>query len=73
MDAYNYYAIASTMSLVVWIITLVILLAVASLCAYIVYKDARKTKRMPALEWAIIAFLLPVIGLLIYFLMKNAK
>lgn len=73
MDAYNYYLASQSISLAIWLVTILIVFGIAFICAYVVYNDARRTKRMPAIEWALISFLLPILGILIYFTIKNSK
>ena len=71
-DYWNIYAAAQTYAFLWWFIPLMIWLVLGTICAFIVYKNAKRT-RMNAVAWAIIAFLVPVIGLLIYFAVKSSK
>jgi len=72
-DPYTYYATSAAISIGIWIVVMMIILGIGFACAYFVYQDARRTKRMPTIEWAVIAFLLPVLGMLIYFVVKDSK
>lgn len=72
-DPYTYYAEAVAFSTLYVILFWMFYLGIGFICAYVVYADAKTTRRMPAIEWAIIAFLLPVLGLLIYYVVKQGK
>jgi len=68
-DPYNYL----WMAMFGWIIIILIWLFIGLVCAIFVYRDARKSKNMNAIGWAIISFILSFIGVLIYLLLKNSK
>lgn len=70
---YGNYLVNTVLYIVIWICFFVGWFIVGFLCARFVYKDAKKTRGMPAQMWAIIAFLFGPLGLLIYLLMKNTK
>jgi apolipoprotein N-acyltransferase len=54
----------------VWLLFLVIFLAIT----YWVYQDAKSHSEHPAFLWAIVVFLAPLLGLLLYFLLgRNAR
>lgn len=73
-DPYWYAYAGYTLSVIIsWIIFSVAWVVIGILCAWYVYNDAKRARGMPARRWALIAFVLGVIGLLIYLLMKNAK
>lgn len=65
--------VSTYISLAMWIFTIVLWMVIGIVCAYVVYKDAKKSRKVQALPWALIAFLMPVIGLLIYLLIKMIK
>lgn len=70
---YDAYLANTVLYIVIWICFFAGWVAVGFLCARFVYRDAKKTRGMPAQMWALIAFFLGPLGLLIYLLMKNAK
>jgi len=49
----------------IWLIFLVVFLAIT----YWVYQDAQKHSQHPAFLWAVVVFLAPLLGLLLYFLL----
>ena len=51
--------------LLVWLIFMVLFLALT----YWVYKDAQKNSEHPAFLWAIVVFLAPILGLVLYVLL----
>lgn len=74
MDMYNqYYAATVWGAMFWWILMIVIWLIIGLVCAIFVYRDAKQTKGVNAIGWAIVSFLLAFIGVLIYLLLKNSK
>ena len=57
--------------LFIWLIFLALFLAVT----YWVYRDAQKNSQHPAFLWALVVFLAPLLGLVLYFLLgrKGAR
>ena len=51
--------------LLVWLIFMALFLALT----YWVYKDAQKNSEHPAFLWAIVVFLAPILGLVLYMLL----
>ena len=51
--------------LLVWLIFVALFLALA----YWVYKDAQRNSEHPAFLWAIVVFLAPILGLVLYVLL----
>ena len=51
--------------LLVWLIFMVLFLALT----YWVYKDAQRNSEHPAFLWAIVVFLAPILGLVLYVLL----
>lgn len=53
---------------IIWVCVCCIALIVPLVCAFVVYRDAEKNNVENGILWAVLSFLFPLIGLLIYFL-----
>jgi hypothetical protein len=72
-DYWNAYNAAQAYALLWWLIPLIVWLVLGTICAVIVYNNAKRSRHMNAVPWALIAFLVPLIGLLIYYAIKSSK
>lgn len=72
-DYWRAYNQARLYSMLWWLIPLIIWGILGTICALVVYFDAKGQRRMNATLWALIAFIAPIIGIIIYFAIKTNK